>query len=500
MYKDGVITISDWQKGVGESPYLGFAHIRNGEVFETPGILKIASSVEDASGGTTYTGLVVATAKDPYGGIYHLTDDGKCYKNYSTVLQSGLGTSYDILIHKDYLFVRHSTVISLYGPLSGAASWIGNWKTGFDGDYYGKMVVAEDPDASLGSEAIYVANGATIKKITSFTAGSPPTATVGTGLTLPDAVAAVTLEPVGNYIIVGTQAKTGSWSTRTNQKVANLYPWDKSSLNSFNLPVKLNEASVHAMVADNNKLYVVAGALGNVYVTDTTNYIKIKTLPWVQSRGFNQTTQTYPNAISFNAKANLLIGTSTLSDAGNVGTTQESTHGIFEIDLHTEGYPTVLKYIPEATGGGVVTRIGSILTSASDIISYSWQRGTEYGIYETNFRASSCFAESGLIRVGDRLNRRAFEKIQFSLGFPLAGDVANPTLDGQAVDLYYRKTLADDYTLVGNYTYKDLGSIISHVDSAVINKAEQLQFKVVLSQTSGVLSTNNLSLIDVKLW
>lgn len=494
MYKDGTLQLSEWTKGMADSPLQGFANIANAEVFESPGVLKIANRTTDASGGTTYAGLCVAQVVDIYGNTYQLTSDGKVYKNYSTVIQSGLGTVWDLLIFKDYLWVRHSTVISLYGPLSTAPSWSGNVYNGLSSGYYGKMVQDENPDGSLGSEAVYVCNGNTIATIRSFVSVASPGSLTLSALTLPDGIYATTMVSVGNNLMIGTQ-KGGSWVDGTNFKLANIYSWDKVITNSYNLPVKINESTVQAMISDGNKLYVVAGTRGNLYITDTTNYAKIKRIPWVQLRGFNQTLRVYPNAINFNNNGNLIIGTSTLTDSFNTGI-NSSRHGIWEVGILSK-YPVVFKnQISAGTTGSTTTlKIGSIYSGADDSIYIGWQSGSTYGIDKTDFRAYTSyatFAESPLIVVGTRINPKTFKNLEFML--------LQPLIATQGLKISYRKNLTDDYTLIGTFDFSTLGGVQSHNSKALIESAEILQIKVELTQSISVTVGNNVNLLSIKIW
>lgn len=504
MYKDGVLTISDFGKGAANSPIEGFGHMEGVEIFDTPGVVKIGAKVGDATGGVTLSGLIVAHVKDKSGDVYHLSSDGKLYKNYNAI-QTGLGTGWDLVIVKDYLFVRHSTVISVYGPLSGSATWYGNWSNNgsyltsgvaFTSSYYGKMLVSGDPD-TLG-DSIFLANGNNVAKIKSITTGTPLTATYDAGLTLPDNRYASTLVNVGDKIFVGAGAGS-TWQERTNHKVADIYPWDKVSADAYSLPVRLNESGIHALISDNNRVYVVAGTNGNIYVTDTTNYVKIRRLPWVQQRGFNQTMQVYPNAIALNNNGNLLVGTTTLSDSYNSNTVQQSFHGIYEVGLNNQGYPSVLKYAGGSSGTttGATQRlyIGFIYSGSDDTINYSWQSGdtgATYGINTTSFRAITGYIESPLMIVGSRIQQKTFQQIEFNLTNKLTTD--------QSISIYYRESTKDTYTLIGTYTYGTLGAVLGFNDKAKMADLQQVQIKIVLTQTSTTLAEDNINLLNVRIW
>lgn len=489
MYKDGILTISDWTKGQASNALQGNAVIRNCEIFETPGLLRIAN--RPINDGVSYGALPVARVKDKYGNVWVLTT-GALFKNGSSY--TGLnGTGYDLCIYKDYLFFSHGTSVGTVGPLAGPAVTELTTFSGLTSGYYHKLIVDENPDSSAGSYAVYVTNGNLISTIRNFTSQASA-GSLETGLTLPDNEYAVTFDKVGNYLMIGTQ--TGSnYADRTNYRVANIYPWNKSTTDSFNVPVKLNEAGINAMISDGNKLYVSAGDRGNVYVANGSSYAKIKRIPWVENRSFSKTTKTYPNAMSFSQDGNLLIGTSTLTDSFSGDYDNTSRHGIYEIAV-SDGYPAHLKYIISTGnfGSGQILNIGYIDQQGSDVTSIGWQDGSSYGVDATSFYTYTSYGavfESGLFRVGTRLQRKTFDKLEFILTRPL--------VTGQGVRISYRKNLGEDYTEIGTFDYTTLGGVISHNTGALITDAETLQIKIELTQ-SGTDPLNNVNLLQVRIW
>lgn len=488
-YKDGVLTINEWPKGQADSPYLGFSTIANCEVFDTPGILKIANCT--VSRGLTTDGLTVAYVEDAYGNFYYLNNDGKCYKN-GTQIQAGLGSVWDLAVYNDYLIIAHSTVISVYGPLSsGAAQWFGNWKTGLNGTYYAKLVAARNGD-------LFIGNGESVAKVSSFVAGVPtvaPTATFSTSVaTLPPGQAITTFAELGTYMMIGTQALNGSWANSTNGNIANTYLWDKEDTKMTTLSSVFNECSIQAMIPFANRMYVVAGNRGNVYVTDSTSYSKIKRIPWTQNKLFGATTRIYPNAMAINRNGNLLIGTSTLSDA--FSSTSSTRHGVYEIQLGVQGYPTVLKHQVSTGNYGQtqVLAVGFVYQSAGDALYIGFQDGTNYDIDTTDFNLYTnavAMFETSYYVVATRNVRKTFKRLEFLLGRPL--------ITGQEMKLYYRKNLTDDYTLWKTYNYTTLGSVISHDEAATLADVQAVQFKVTLTQPTSSVFGSNIDLLSITL-
>ncbi len=492
MYKDGVLTINDWTKGMADSAYTGFSNMSNCEVFETPGIFKMGNRTTPKT-STTFGGVGVAYIEDQYGNYYLLTSDGKCYKNGNTIIQSGLGIAWDLAIYNDYLLVTHSTVVSAYGPLSsGGASWHGNIITGLTGSYYKKMT-------SFKNSTIYITNGQNIGWLSALptaAVGVAPTPTFNSALiTLPDGEAATTIAPIGAYLVIGTQAANGSWFNSTNSNVANLYLFDGvgvgGSVNS--LISSLNECAVQAMISNGNNLYVMAGVKGNLYLTNTSSCRKIKRIPWSPNKLFNATIRVYPNAININSYGNLLVGLTTLTSSFS---NDEVKLGVYEVSL-TENYPTVFKYQISSGNKGVTQpiKIGCVATNSTDAVFIAWEDGNTWGFDETDYRTYSggvVVFESELYQIGTRNKRKTFQHLEFLLGKLL--------VTGQEIKLYYRKNLTDAYTLWKTYNYAGLGAVISHDDGATLADVQTVQLKITLAQPTNASVGSNIELMSLMIW
>jgi hypothetical protein len=496
MYEKGILTISDWTKGMADSPYQGFSNISNCEVFNTPGVLKIGNRTTPLFSYLSFSGTPIAYVVDTHGNNFVLTDDGNVYMN-GTNIKTGLNNPWDLAIYNDYLMVTHTTVVSCYGPLSSGASWFMNWKTGLDGVYYEKMLVTHPTSNSVSSDLL-IANGNKMAKVSAFTAGAPsvaPTATFSTNvMLLPLEEAISSMVKVGTNILIGTQSLNGSWSSGVNGNCANLYLWDKVDTKVTSLAGSLNESSIQSMIQDKNRVYVVAGVRGNLYLTDTVSITKIKRLPWNQNKLFGATLRVYPNAISINSEGNLLIGTSTLGDAYGADLSPVR-HGVWEVSL-SKDYPTIFKN--QISSGNVgqtqALKIGVVFSGNGTTI-IGWNDGSNYGIDTTDYvlyPSSVATVESPLIFVGSRLNRKIFQNLEFVLGRPLT--------TGQEITISARKNLTDSYTQIGNYTFTNLGAVISHNTKALLDDVEVLQVKIQMTQPILSIFGNNIELLKITIW
>jgi hypothetical protein len=496
MYKDGVLTISEWTKGMGDSSYTGFSTISNCEVFETPSVLKIANRTTPYF-STSFTGLPIAYVEDSYGNNYTLTDAGVLYKN-GVSLQTGLNNPWDLAIYNNYLIVTNSTVVQAYGPLNSSPIWFGNWKTGLNGVYYAKMLVTNPTSSSVSSD-LYIANGDKMAKVSDFTAGAvgvAPTATFSTNvMLLPLEEAITTMIRIGTYVLIGTQSGNGSWANAGNGSIANIYLWDKSDTKITSLVGELNESHIQAMVSNGNRAYIMAGTRGNLYLSDTTSFTKIKRLPWNQNRLFGATMKVYPNAIALNVNNNILIGTSTLTDAYGADPSPVQ-HGVYEVSI-SKDYPTVFKQQISSGNKGQTQnlKIGFVYVTGSGTTILGWQDGSTYGLDTTDFRLytnSVASTETQLFLIGTRLNRKTFQNLEFLLGKPL--------ITGQEITISYRKNLTDDFTQIGNFTYTSLGGVISHNTKALLDDIEVLQLKIELTQPINTQFGNNIELLRLTIW
>jgi hypothetical protein len=483
MDKNGVVTISDWQKGASTSPYFGFGAIQNCEVFETPGVLKVAKKLTTQLSTTQIT---VARLQASNGDFYVLT---RGLAGTSTLYKNGVsftnvdGNAWDMIEYKGYLIISSNTGLHTYG-ITTTTAYFSLWKTGLTSSYYIKMIVGQD-------DKVYLTNGNYIATITDFVAGSfsvAPTATLTlSALDLKDGQYAVTIQELGRNIMIGTQGGS-AWYARGGQRVANIYPWDRTSGTLGNpgladLPISLNECGIHAMLSVNNIMYVLAGTRGNVYKTDGTSFVKIGRIPWTRSNS-SFAVAYYPNALCLNSNSNLYIGLSVYS-----GSVQET--GVWEMDIQNSN-ALVLKYKKANSEIGFVgidtietTYVGWGTTQTTFGLDYiTTQSNTDY----------SAFAESQVYIVGNTNTKKTFEHIEFNLGKLLTYS--------QGIKLYYRTSTEVDYTLIGTYTYTTLGSVISFQDIAGITDAQILQIKVAIKQDEQDTPSMqwDLELVNVKLW
>lgn len=495
--KDGTLTISNPQAGIADSPLFGFAKMQNLEVREKPGIAKIqyASQLYQST-----TSLPVCILIDSYGGINVGCADGKFYRNgalVGTVTDPNKVTIYDMKLISDgtalgeYIIITVQSGFSIYGPTNPAAPGGGSLNNGWlsvtdlDFNFGHPMLVGLDT-SSNNTPIVYVGNGNSIASITGFTTSPGPIPTASCNrhaLYLSPGHYAKTLASLGKYLCIGTQGGQ-NYADFINSKTAGLFYWDRTSP-SFNLPILFSENGVNQLLQLQNRLYIVVGTRGKVYITDSTNYTLVKKIPFSFNRNFGTTITPYPNAIGLHL-GEMLIGLS----AFNPDST--TTLGIYSINVDDPTYPIVLRNTPSSGGNGQGNTliIGALTSTSQDVLVFGWQDGASFGvdvvskgaiIYYTNFKA---YFESEFYPVGTQLNKKSFKRMECSLTKPLTGN--------QQIRISYKENSDDSYEVLALLTAANFGT--SNVFNTIANLASKvkLQFKVEFTQPANTAYPTNI--------
>lgn len=490
MDKNGIVTFSDWNKGMVKHPIYGFGLLKNVEVFENKGIAKIKNVLSEDTGFST-TGLPVAKV-DGY--VLSVSSSGGFFSYNGSTITSSLTNPWDIIRYKGYIFVRHGANLSAYGLEATSPQWFPNILTSFNSNFYGKLLVGQD-------DFLYATNGNEVVKL-SVTASAPgvaPVVTISATLDLPDGQYATTIEEYGTNIIIGTQTSASFYSQDSEQK-CKLFAWNRQAGTLGNpgladLPILFKEGRINAILSHQNKLYVSAGSQGNIYVTDSTNYQQITSLPFTQ-KAYSQKSNVYPNAMIISSNGNLLVGVGSNNSAATNG-----VFGIYEIDINSTGYPVSMRSIyGNTTTSDLSISIGFIaeyLESNYLSLYVGFGVGSTYKIYVTSSGVNESIIgviETPMIKVGGYNSKKSFQHIEWCL--------AEPLLTSQTISIYSRKNNKEDYVLVNTWTYATLGSVISFEDIAGIADCEYIQLKIEMTNSSlnGGSESNNINLISVRLW
>lgn len=509
MDKNGVITISNPQNGIANSAILGNEAIIGCEIFDEPGILKIQTAVEEdssasnsgGSGGLTpMTGVPIADVTN-YNSLNViqrtiLTYTGQLYSisNADSTMASNLSQGWDVCVwNTEFTVVSYAQSgtgyigIIYHDPTSNSATWFPAKIGSLDGTHYIKLILGKDG-------YMYFTNGNNLGRITaiSYSLGTvtvTSSSTMSGGFILPKNTYGVTMSTLGDKLLIGTQ-KGYSYSARDQFGYAGLVVWDYVSANADNI-IEINENGFNSIISNKNQAYFSAGNDGNIYVTDGTNYQKIKRLPFNRSGFYVASSWVYPNAMCINQRGNLLVGLSANYDANSPTTT-----GVWEIGLMKD-YPTHLPFFSRDGNLGNVSdvKFGMVRVLDENTLAIGVQSGTTYELS----KISATVLNTGYTArwrtqayvVADARNKKTFEQLEFLLSKPL---IAN-----QGIKISYRTNLTDDFTEIDTWTYSDIGNVLSHFASASITDAEIVQFEIALNYTSAIFG-NNVNLLRTMIY
>jgi hypothetical protein len=373
--------------------------------------------------------------------LFAIDSKGKIWTKYSdgiwTVLPGNTNiNARDIIIYQDYLLAFGLTKISVFGKLSdiidGTPAWINDWQT------FLSSITSARPAILGQDDAIYIGNGNVVASII-FTGTFVPSdggtfAFNNNALDLPDNYQINCFSELGTYLVIGTQFGYNFGAGN----VADVILWDRVST-SYELPVKLNTQGVRAMVNYNNTIYVFAGLSGHIYATDGTSARLVgKISPqMLDVQQDKMQLEIYRNGVAIQ-KDKILIGAGEAKNGYPVG--------VFSYNPQTGGI--ALEYSLSTGNDGSVTGIDvySVYSDSDNTIYVGWQDGTTYGIDKTSntIRYETAYIITGLYRVAQNRSKRVFSHFEIDLAKDLETE--------NAVNLYYREKLNENFTLIGEMT------------------------------------------------
>lgn len=477
------LTINAPRQGISQSPHLGFADVRNLDITSVPGVAKL-NNIQALVSGTTVTGQINWIVRHPSATseVYALDSAGVVYKSTDSgatwaVLAGSSSTNAHgngLWIWKNYLIVARDAYLDVCGDgsLSGivAANWTLGWKA-IDSDVlWHPMITSINDNKLYGGAGVYVYS---LDENTgkTFSPGDASTFTwTQQALDLPPSYRIKCIEELGNNLMLGTWQGTNVYDIR----VANIYPWDRSSA-SFTQPIVMNDYGVHAMKNIGNYLIVLAGISGTIFKCDGANSYIIGQLPMDLSGG--KYLEWYPGAIC-SYKNKVFLG------SGNGGTTAIAGQGVYSLLQTGQGNILTLEHTNSqlTDGSAAPVKISALLPISRDKLLSAFRSDSTYGIdltTNTSFAYGSNYAgyfDSALYVVGSLKNPRAFTEMEFQLAKELA--------TGEGLRVQYRVNLTDSWTTIGTFTYSTLGAVISHYAIADIPPCEMLQIRVGLLGTA----------------
>ncbi len=284
------IVINNWQKGIGQSPYVGFGEIRNLDVTSRPGVAMINFKAVKASSTTITDTPLNMVVSD--GTTYAIDEDSKLYDDDGgwAEIDGGSDSAYkDMGLWKDYLVIARSLNFDFYGPLSSSPDW-DLAKHSIDASTYKPVIAAQDNKCYIGNSywvsSIFEKDGET------YDPNDPTTYTyTKEALNIPTNYGIVKLTELGRFLMVLANNDNGN---------GRMFPWDiANSASSFENPVSFGDEEIKTAITVNNMVYVFTGNEGNIYKTDGVNVQWLAKLPeHLTGADSNKTSVIKPNAIT----------------------------------------------------------------------------------------------------------------------------------------------------------------------------------------------------------
>jgi hypothetical protein len=392
------------------------------------------------------------------------------YGDYFTYLPDDVfSPAYGMEIYKDYLFVFRASQIDVYGSLTNVgntATWTNNWKAITTDSSFHPSLVGQDDVMYIGAGNLIVS----LEETTTFSPSDSGTYSFNAdALNLPENYRIKCLAELGANLAIGT------WMGQSpfDFKVADIFLWDRAYV-SFELPVRIEENGVNAMITINNLLYVVAGYNGNIYVTDGTSSKMFTKIPKTFFHTVNEySLYFYPNAI-IRHKGKLFLGVGSYT----TGVTDIYPLGVLSIDLENGKMNLENTISTGNEGDGNYIRITAMLSVGDYEYYFAWidnGQTYKYGI-DTNFdnrhiyKDYRAYIETGFYQVGRNRLKNTLSQFEIVLNKKLRPN--------QVIRLSYRTNATDDYTVIGTMNYTGDGAVMSKmIDNSTVG-AELVQFKI----------------------
>ena len=419
------------------------------------------------------------------GTVIDLTTNGSGTLNISTLTARGQG----IVVYKNYLWVFRNSFIDIYGPLttSGGGAWTTSagggstqWSGGAgitnsldnDGNYHPSLVGQDD--------ILYIGAGAYIASVQEvsgqiFNPNIPATFVfTGRALDLPTQYRVRCLAELGVNLMIGTWVG----ASLTNTKIADVFPWDRTSP-SFDIPQRLQENGVNAMVTKDNILYIVAGVSGKVFATNGTTIRQVTQIPnYISQLDGNQSLETFPGSIMVHL-GRVWFGSSYEGGSGS------HANGLWSYNIET----SALVY---EVDNGVQIGVGALYSLDREryIVAYRFDFVT-FGVFTSDPDSRSdapAVVESQEFRSGTVVANATYTKLLVQLARPLATD--------EFIEIFWRESRTGSWVLIATFDVESVG--LQALDApANIENSKNVQLKANLYGVD--LATSGPELMEIRL-
>lgn len=483
-----LLTIKDFHQGIAESPLEGFGEIRNCELDTQRGLVRIGWLTTKQS-GTTVTakplwfakndpasGTASVYAIDSSAGVYRSTDGGT---TWAAVSGNGAGAGQGMINWKDYLFVFSTTVIDVYGPLSTSPTWTTNWQTTVDSDGLWHPTLYGQDDILYFGAGRYIGSIQEVAGQT-FAPGTASTYTfTARALDLPADMRIKALSELGRNLWAGTW----SGSNIGDKKVANIYPWDRTS-DSFDFPIELKENGIQAMISIGNLTYFFAGLEGKCFVTNGSDVKELFRIPQtIIDISAGSSIQVFPGAMKYH-NGKIIFGVI----QGN--TTNPFGH-VWSYDLKSGALA-----LENTTSTANANSMSSALFSIGrDTYLIGWQdgagnKGIDLATNTARYPSYAAYVTSSYYTIGSVSKPVPLSEIEFKL--------ANALASGEGIRLSYRLDLTSAFTTIDTFDFATNGAIQGGNMPLSVTVNQGIQFRAALTTGSSSTNTPELREIEVR--
>jgi len=444
-YRNGRLTIDNFQRGMGKSSIVGFHEIKGIDIHDKIGIARSSLNSIIAS-GTSFSGVDQVShviLKEPVASErYAKTNEGKLYQddgNGTWTLKTGntlTGTkSHDMVYWKGYLIFpwdNGSTSVQLDAWNVSTTAWTTSVSNISLTHYGGDIVtlVAQDGILYMGQKNNLMSfrekAGQDFDATNTTTFGN--TCTVNTtALDLPEDAAITCMVELDKELLIGTKI--------ANSNFAYIFPWDRLS-QSYRLPIVIKgNGGIQAMVTIGNLTYFYLD--NKLYATNGKSVSLLKELPITYlNRRAEDRVFVYRNAMTEHdggvafATSRTVTGTDWTAETGYFAGKYGSPCAIW---YYRNGALSIIDTPRFANNTQGFKDAGSIrsLYSESDYelwSSWSDTDGADSGIDRTAFQANYIATSytldynsiiSELHQIAPKLSPKTFRELEVRLAKPL---------------------------------------------------------------------------------
>lgn len=353
---------------------------------------------------------------------YAYGDDGKFYEEasgtWTALTTPTTAAGQGMKIWNDYVYLRKTSALARYGPLSGSPSLDQSWQTS---NVQTEAIHGPITDF-LGN--LYFANGRYLGEWdgTTWTYNK---------LTLPVGWKIRTLAVLGEDLVMGGWQGTNVY----DYEKGFLWLWNgtDTSVTSF---LEISEGAVNAMAVADNVLYFIAGSVGNLYVY-TGQVVKMRQI--TNLLDYDDYIEIFPGAMGVH-RGDLHIGVAGKTDSTTI------TQGVYNYGRSSKNYSRSMNVdhiISTGTSTGTTLKIGSVCGVGPNEFYIGWEDTT---------------ATNGIDKVSGTspYTTAIWHSLWFDNGEPYIKKEADvfkftfkPLAANESIDFYYRVDRATSWTSLG---------------------------------------------------